>query len=267
MMMILFAAVILMKGYAGHICSRAHSKVIQKIVEEELIPIYERNDYVMPKHCPINQERNMYIIQERNKLQISYTKWTCTMCGKSFYEERYIDKHFDLKHNEYILQGNQVICMQDFCDIFRCDVFLKIDIPSAWKTMLCKEDKLADLKSKCHNVLSSCLPMNLTAHDKDDFFNKLEEVFCSFLSCNTFWDIPNSQDFSYEFTIKIIAFVFLTLILLIYYTLFCSHYFSDQSLLTQIIDDERDTSYEYSHIPYVDSYSTVRQRYRRRDSS
>jgi len=42
----------------------------------------------------------MYVLQEQNKYSENPGKWTCGFCGKSFYDERFLDRHFDARHSD-----------------------------------------------------------------------------------------------------------------------------------------------------------------------
>lgn len=55
------------------------------------------------------------------------TQWTCGFCGKSFYEERFLDSHFDNRHRGRLNQAEDAICLADYCDIMRCDVLVAKD--------------------------------------------------------------------------------------------------------------------------------------------
>lgn len=51
------------------------------------------------------------------------TQWTCKICGKSFYQEKFVDNHFDVRHKHLINKAEDSVCLSEFCDIMRCDVF------------------------------------------------------------------------------------------------------------------------------------------------
>ena len=54
--------------------------------------------------CPLHASRDLYLIQEGNKTQEYAAKWVCNFCGKAFYAEHYLDKHFDNKHTDKLVK-------------------------------------------------------------------------------------------------------------------------------------------------------------------
>ncbi len=58
------------------------------------------------------------------KIKHRPTQIQCEFCGKSFYEEKYLDLHFDNRHKEKVNHAEDAICLADYCDILRCDVLV-----------------------------------------------------------------------------------------------------------------------------------------------
>ncbi|GBP62186.1 hypothetical protein EVAR_42503_1 [Eumeta japonica] len=56
----------------------------------------------LPMECPFHPARDIFAPQHAAKLQHRPSQWTCAFCGKSFYEERYLDQHFDTRHRNQI---------------------------------------------------------------------------------------------------------------------------------------------------------------------
>lgn len=61
------------------------------------------------------------------KVQNRRNQWTCNLCGKSFFEEKHLDMHFDARHNNVINFAEDAICFANYCDIMRCKVLLAKD--------------------------------------------------------------------------------------------------------------------------------------------
>ena len=52
----------------------------------------------MPQDCLLQLDRDIYGFQEDNKVMESGSRWVCDFCGKAFYEERWLEKHFENRH-------------------------------------------------------------------------------------------------------------------------------------------------------------------------
>ena len=50
-----------------------------------------------------------YSQEERKKLAELSHKWKCEICGKHFSSERYIDKHFEVKHMNSLQNVDYII--------------------------------------------------------------------------------------------------------------------------------------------------------------
>jgi len=67
---------------------------------QEIVPVFEQLQVSVPVGCVFGSDRDMYAVQEMNKYSEHAGKWTCGFCGKSFYEEKFLDKHFDGRHSD-----------------------------------------------------------------------------------------------------------------------------------------------------------------------
>ena len=67
---------------------------------QEIEPVFEQLQVSIPVGCAFGAARDMFALQEQNKYSENVGKWTCGFCGKSFYEEKFIDKHFDARHSD-----------------------------------------------------------------------------------------------------------------------------------------------------------------------
>lgn len=81
----------------------------------------------LPLDCPFHAKRDLFYPQESAKIRYRPTQFTCGLCGKSFYEEKYIDLHFDNRHRSSVNHAEDAICLADYCDILRCDVLVTSD--------------------------------------------------------------------------------------------------------------------------------------------
>ena len=67
---------------------------------QEIVPAFEQHQVSLPAGCAFGVDRDTYAVQEQHKYSENAGKWTCGFCGKSFYEERFLDKHFDARHSD-----------------------------------------------------------------------------------------------------------------------------------------------------------------------
>jgi len=62
--------------------------------------VFKQHQVAIPVNCIFGTDRDMYAVQEQNKYSENPGKWTCGFCGKSFYDEKFLDKHFDERHRD-----------------------------------------------------------------------------------------------------------------------------------------------------------------------
>lgn len=103
-------------------CSRESSRNVRKIVQQKLTPIFNKYNFDIPIECPFHPMRDLFYPQEEAKIRYRPTQYTCGLCGKSFYEEKFLDQHFDNRHRSHVNHAEDAICLADYCDILRCDV-------------------------------------------------------------------------------------------------------------------------------------------------
>lgn len=77
--------------------------------------------------CPFHPLRDIFGPQQAAKKQNRPSQWTCGFCGKSFYDEKHLDMHFDARHSSIINSAEDAICLANYCDIMRCKVLLAKD--------------------------------------------------------------------------------------------------------------------------------------------
>lgn len=108
-------------------CSRESSRVVRRIVQSKLTPIFQKYNVELPLDCPFHPARDLFAPQENAKVKNRPTQWTCGFCGKSFYEEKFLDMHFDHRHRWRVNEAEDAVCLADYCDIMRCDVLVAKD--------------------------------------------------------------------------------------------------------------------------------------------
>lgn len=79
-------------------CPRDNARIVRKIIQGKWIPVLEKYKVKIPLECPFHPKRDIFGPQEAAKLQYRPSQWTCGLCGKSFFEEKFLDMHFDNRH-------------------------------------------------------------------------------------------------------------------------------------------------------------------------
>ncbi|XP_063239597.1 uncharacterized protein LOC134540653 [Bacillus rossius redtenbacheri] len=105
-------------------CPRDHASIVRTLVQKKWVPVLEKHQVRIPVECPFHPTRDIYWPQQAAKLQHRPSQWTCGLCGKSFYEERFLDLHFDNRHRDHINMAEDAVCLADYCDMMRCEVLL-----------------------------------------------------------------------------------------------------------------------------------------------
>jgi len=67
---------------------------------QEVEPAFKKLDILVPVSCIFGADRDMFALQEQSKYSENPGKWTCGFCGKSFYDEKFLDRHFDARHGD-----------------------------------------------------------------------------------------------------------------------------------------------------------------------
>lgn len=72
--------------------------LISILLLQYLIPYVEKERYQIPRTCRLHPDNDLYRDQEQHKIRIDIYEWQCGYCKKRFYEESFLDKHFDNRH-------------------------------------------------------------------------------------------------------------------------------------------------------------------------
>lgn len=89
-------------------CPRENARIVRKIIQTKWTPVLEKYKVTIPLECPFHPVRDIFGPQQAAKYQYRPSQWTCAICGKSFFEEKYLDLHFDNRHKEYINVVNEL---------------------------------------------------------------------------------------------------------------------------------------------------------------
>eukprot|EP00057_Strongylocentrotus_purpuratus_P028746 XP_011683220.1 PREDICTED: uncharacterized protein LOC105447168 [Strongylocentrotus purpuratus] len=179
-------------------CSRSRSRVARSILDKSFQDIMRKEELSPGTECLLKPERNMYWDDERHKWSEIANNWNCLYCGKSFYNEQFLDKHYDNRHGSTVLTGPEAVCLADHCDYLRCDIIASTKKTSFWEEALCKQKDLLVLRKKCQNIMKSCIPSHITDAEKNSLLDKLDDTVCSFLTCEKYWENPYKEDIIFE---------------------------------------------------------------------
>ncbi|KAI5737736.1 hypothetical protein M8J76_016308 [Diaphorina citri] len=103
-------------------CPRDSATIVRRVIQKKWLPILDRYHVKLPLECPFHPSRDIFYPQQEAKHQHRPSQWTCGLCGKSFYEEKYLDWHFDNRHRSHVNLAEDAVCLADYCDIMRCEV-------------------------------------------------------------------------------------------------------------------------------------------------
>ncbi|XP_032787663.2 uncharacterized protein LOC116925142 [Daphnia magna] len=103
-------------------CSREFSFLVRNFVSKKWIPLFNKFKVEVPLSCPLHPERDIYHVIHQSKFQAGTTKWSCSICGKSFHREPFLDLHMLKKHQDKLQLTEDSVCPADFCDLIRCEV-------------------------------------------------------------------------------------------------------------------------------------------------
>ncbi|XP_060070256.1 uncharacterized protein LOC132550234 [Ylistrum balloti] len=219
----------------GHSCSKSLSRIVRQQVKERLMPHYEELKTKMPESCPLNPNRDVFMMQEEKVVIESTSRYKCNVCGKAFISQFYIDMHFDNRHPDYIAEGENTICYADYCDITRCDVVSGRKVADFWDISLCLEDDMTDLRERCEGIMDQCIPEGLTKKEKEDLSRWLRGSVCHYLNCKLYYDGPRKQSPDTVMMYSILT-TFMMVFFVIYYCIGYHYFYTDT--FSDIYDDD-----------------------------
>ncbi|KAL1198662.1 hypothetical protein V5N11_027565 [Cardamine amara subsp. amara] len=148
-------------------CSRERSRAAWQIIDEYLMPFVEKEKYQLPSNCRVHRDNDIYREQEEHKVQSDINEWSCGFCKKSFYEEKFLDKHFDSRHYN-LLNASHGRCLADLCGALHCDLV----VDTARLKSKCNPAAAARNRHLCESFANSCFPV-----DKGPSANRLHDFF------------------------------------------------------------------------------------------
>ncbi|KAE8657533.1 F28J7.5 protein isoform 1 [Hibiscus syriacus] len=135
-------------------CSRERSRAAWKVIQEYLMPSVEQERYKISSGCRLHPDNDLYRDQEQHKHHVDINEWRCRYCRKNFYEEKYLDKHFDNRHFD-LLNASHGRCLADLCGALHCDLVMD---SSPHKTKC--NPAAARNKHLCESLADGCFPIS-----------------------------------------------------------------------------------------------------------
>ncbi|GMJ09400.1 hypothetical protein like AT5G40710 [Hibiscus trionum] len=136
-------------------CSRERSRAAWKVIQEYLMPFVEREQHKISSGCRLHPDNDLYRDQEQHKHRVDINEWRCGYCRKNFYEEKYLDKHFDNRHFD-LLNASHSRCLADLCGALHCDLVMD----SSPRKTKCNPSAATRNKHLCESLADSCFPVS-----------------------------------------------------------------------------------------------------------
>lgn len=141
------------QGHEVH-CSRERSRAAWKVIDEYLMPFVDKEKYKIPSKCRLHADNDMFRDQELHKIHVDINEWKCGYCKKSFYAEKYLDKHFDNRHYN-LLNTSERKCLADLCGALHCDLVMD----SQPRKTKCNPAAAAKNRHLCESLADTCFPV------------------------------------------------------------------------------------------------------------
>ncbi|KAF0888773.1 hypothetical protein E2562_017779, partial [Oryza meyeriana var. granulata] len=157
-------------------CSTERSRAAWKAIDEYLMPFVEKEKYELPRKCRLHPGNDMFREQEQHKIHFDINEWRCGFCKKAFRAEKFLDQHFENRHNN-LVNNSHGRCLADLCGALHCDLMLKFKKPKS----KCSEAAAARNRHLCESLADSCFPIN-----QGPSASRLHEFFlCQFCDAHT----------------------------------------------------------------------------------
>ncbi|CAO2816412.1 unnamed protein product [Amaranthus hypochondriacus] len=159
-------------------CSRERSRAAWKVIDEYLMPFVEKEKYQISNKCRLHPDNDMFRDQEQHKINADINEWKCDYCKKSFYAEKYLDKHFENRHYN-LLNATQSNCLADLCGALHCDRVMDLQ-PRKTK---CNPAAAVRNRHLCESLADTCFPVTggASASRLHEFFL---HQFCESHTCS-----------------------------------------------------------------------------------
>lgn len=145
-------------------CTSESSKLVRDVIQKRFLPIVERYRVSLPLECPLHPRRDMFwwLQTELEATRMSgEDTWNCPVCGQKFTCENTFVTHWDASHARTVGMAEETVCLDDFCDVFRCDVLRK-------KALKQRRDEEEELEKAMAEAQATSLPIKLVSNKPDE---------------------------------------------------------------------------------------------------
>ncbi|GIY81918.1 c2H2-type domain-containing protein [Caerostris darwini] len=212
-------------------CTSESSKLVRDVVQKRFLSVVDRYRVSLPLECPLHPRRDMFwwlqTELEATKIEGEET-WHCPVCGQKFRCQNTFVTHWDASHAKTLGMAEETVCLDDFCDVFRCDILRKKMLkqrmeeedelskprkqpPKSGIAVLkhriqdtqeddeeirekkknCDPREMSRIHHKCRSLIRQCtigMLVNMSSKDFQEIEEDLDESICSFLTCDKYWD-------------------------------------------------------------------------------
>lgn len=111
--------------------------------------------------CLLDTTVDVFTHHDAYRVLQGSTRWTCTLCGKAFRSENYLDLHMHHRHaSEIVIPPTGPICLADFCDAIMCESQLAYDVLIKLygeNGQQCDNAQMSTRRARCMQLLKPCL--------------------------------------------------------------------------------------------------------------
>lgn len=143
-------------------CDRYRSRKTSIVVQDYILPRAEKLRYTLPEACLVHPKRNIYALQEAQRVQLQRGQWQCGICGQTVRGSHHLDFHMDEEHQDQLIEKPDSLCLADVCTALHCDFFSHFvsghvgygfgaDAP-------CREAVVKKHRRLCEEVADTCFP-------------------------------------------------------------------------------------------------------------
>lgn len=230
-------------------CSREGSRLVRQVLEKNFFPVFESHGINMSTECPLRKSRDLYFYQEKYKTFEHNAKWTCDVCGKSFYKQEYVDLHMERKHSNLLVKDeDSPVCLEDYCKLFRCEAIRHSRRKTHfWNKVLCNKETMKSLEKKCLNLVQSCMPDMNGVYKQ--IYDEIVEETCSLINCKEYWQPLHYELSSLEILYYIIFTPLFISVLISYYSNIWGYYYDDEGIERDNETNKNNPSKDIEEIP------------------
>lgn len=163
----------------SHSCSRSLSRVVRQRFST-IVRKKRRGEAseaaAWPDACPLNPAVDLFAVHEKSKTRKKSGEWECSLSGKVFKSEHYIDLHLERNYAKEVPANG--VCLAEYCQVFG---FCNITEPSFLETFEsepppCDNAEMERYQRMCQDIVDRCV--------SDESANEqIHKGWCEQLTC------------------------------------------------------------------------------------